>query len=255
MLTRHRKEKLMDHLRSTGQIIAKDLSAAMGVSEDTIRRDLRELAAKGQLQRVHGGALPASEAMGDFATRLHVATAEKVAIGRSAAAMVQDGQVVVLDGGTTAVQIARHLAPGLRATVVTHSPSVALELVEHPTVEVIVIGGRLFKHSVVSVGAAAVEAIQRVRADVYFMGVTGIHLTAGLTTGDFEEAHVKRALSAVSAETIVLGSPEKLQAASPYLVTSVAEVNGLIVASSTPEEVIAPFRLAGLQVTRALGAG
>ena len=144
--------------------------------------------------------------MGDFAARLHVATDEKKMIGRAAAAMVQPGQVVILDGGTTAVQIARHFPAELRATVVTHSPTIAVELVGHRNIEVILIGGKLFKHSVVSVGAPAIEAISRIHADAYFMGVTGIHPEIGLTTGDFEEAHVKRALSASAAETIVLGS-------------------------------------------------
>ncbi len=251
MLTRQRKQLIQEQLRKSGEIVAKDLSRQLGVSEDTIRRDLRELAAEGLLQRVHGGALPASPAVGNFDARLLVATAEKVAIGRAAAAMIEDRQVVILDGGTTAVQIAGHLPAALRATVVTHSPTVALELVNHATVEVILIGGRIFKHSVVAVGAPAIEAIGRVRADTYFMGVTGIHVQTGLTTGDFEEAHVKRALSAAAAETVVLGSPEKLNAASSYVIAPLSEASGLIVADSTPEDVVAAFTAAGLVVTRA----
>jgi DeoR/GlpR family transcriptional regulator of sugar metabolism len=165
VLTSHRRKHILETLRQTGAIIAKDLSSELGVSEDTIRRDLRELAAEGLLQRVHGGALPSSPAVGNFAFRLNVATDEKKAIGRAAAAMVRPGQVVILDGGTTAVQIARHFPPELHATVVTHSPTIAVELVEHPNVEVILIGGKLFKHSVVAVGAPAIENIGRIRAD------------------------------------------------------------------------------------------
>lgn len=251
VLTSHRKQHLLDILRQTGQIIAKDLSEELGVSEDTIRRDLRELAAEGLLQRVHGGALPASPAVGDFAARLHVANEEKQAIGRAAAAMVGSGQVVILDGGTTAVQIARHFAPALKATVVTHSPTIAVELVEHRNIEVILIGGRLFKHSVVSVGAPAIESIRRIHADTYFMGVTGIHPEAGLTTGDFEEAHVKRALSASAAETIVLASSEKLNAMSPYVIAPISEVTGMIVAASTKRKTLAPFAGLGITVSRA----
>src|ERR1700749_1374106 len=117
VLTSHRKQHILDVLRRTGQIVAKDLSEELDISEDTIRRDLRELAAEGMLQRVHGGALPASPAMGDLAARSRVATDEQRMIGRTAAAMVQSGQVVILDGGPTAVQIARHLSPALKATV------------------------------------------------------------------------------------------------------------------------------------------
>jgi len=228
MLTTHRKQEILAILKRDGQVIAKDVSRAMGVSEDTIRRDLRELAQEGLLQRVHGGALPASPAMADFAGRESIAAEGKVAIGRAAAAMIRPGQVVILDGGTTARQVARHMAWDLKATVVTHSPTIALELVDHPDIELILIGGRLFKHSVVAVGAAAIEAIAHIHADIYFMGVTGVHAKTGLTTGDFEEAAVKRALSHAAAETIVLASLEKLNAASPYQVVPLAEISGII---------------------------
>lgn len=251
VLTSQRKRHLLEVLRRAGLIVAKDLSRELGLSEDTIRRDLRELAADGLLQRVHGGALPASPATGDFSARLRVATHEKKTIGRQAARMVRRGQVVVLDGGTTAVQIARHFPPDLRATVVTHSPTIAVELVEHPNIDVILIGGKLFKHSVVSVGSAAVEAIGRIHADTYFMGVTGIHPGIGLTTGDFEEAHIKRALSASAAETIVLASSEKLNAASAYVIAPLSEITGMIVAADTKPARLAPYARLGITITKA----
>ena len=251
MLTSQRKQHLLDILKRDGQIVAKTLSADLGLSEDTIRRDLRELAREGRLQRVHGGALPSSPAVVDYAGRQRLAPREKVAIGRAAAAMVQPGQVVILDGGTTTLQLARHLPPDLVATVVTHSPSIAVELVEHPKVEVVVLGGRLFKHSVVTMGAAAIEAVSRIRADLYFMGVTGIHPEAGLTTGDLEEAHMKRALSERAAETIVLVSAEKLGAASPYGIVPLSEISGIVVEAGVPAESVAPYERLGITVTRA----
>lgn len=251
VLTSHRRKHILDTLRRTGAIVAKDLSAELNLSEDTIRRDLRELASEGLLQRVHGGALPSSPAMGNFAARLNVATDEKKSIGRAAAAMIHPGQVVILDGGTTAVQIARHLPPDLRATVVTHSPTIAVELVEHAGVDVILIGGKLFKHSVVAVGAPAIENIGRIRADTYFMGVTGIHAEAGLTTGDFEEAHVKRALSLSAAETIVLASSEKLNAVSPYVIAPITAITGMIVSDQVKSKALAPFSRLGITITKA----
>jgi DeoR/GlpR family transcriptional regulator of sugar metabolism len=251
VLTRHRKQHILEVLRQSGQVVAKELSQELQLSEDTIRRDLRELAAEGLLQRVHGGALPASPAVGDFAFRLNVATDEKKIIGRAAARMVHAGQVVILDGGTTAAQIARHFPAELKATVVTHSPTIAVELVEHRNIEVILIGGRLFKHSVVAVGAPAIEDISRIRADTYFMGVTGIHPEIGLTTGDFEEAHVKKALSASAAETIVLASPEKLNAVSPYVIAPISEITGMIVVAGTKQKVLAPYLRLGVTITKA----
>jgi len=251
MLTSQRKKHLMDVLRRDGQLVAARLAGELGVSEDTIRRDLRELAREGLLQRVHGGALPASPAMADFAARQHIAPADKAAIGRAAAAMVQPGQVVFVDGGTTCAQLVRHLAPELEATVVTHSPSIALELVDHPRIEVIILGGRLFRHSVVAVGAATLEAIAQVRADLYFMGVCSLHPEAGLTTGDHEEAGIKRALCRAAASTIVLASSEKLATASPYRVVGLEEIGGIVAAAGAPEGLLAPYRELGIPLTLA----
>jgi DeoR/GlpR family transcriptional regulator of sugar metabolism len=251
MLTSHRKQILLTRLKADGKLVAKELSLEFNVSEDTIRRDLREMAQEGLLQRVHGGALPASPAMADFAKREVIRHEGKVAIGKAAAALIQPGQVVILDGGTTSREIARHLPPELQVTVVTHSPTIAVELVEHRNAEVILLGGRLFKHSVVSVGAACFEAIGRIRADLFFMGVTGLHLQAGLTTGDFEEAAIKRALSAAAAETHVLASAEKWNAASPYLVLGLTEVAGIITEKEIDEKILKPYRKLGLEIVKA----
>ncbi|MFT4112642.1 DeoR/GlpR family DNA-binding transcription regulator [Silvibacterium sp.] len=251
MLTSYRKQQLLTRLKQDGKLVAKELSEELGVSEDTIRRDLRELAQDGLLLRVHGGALPASPAMGDFAAREEIRHEGKVAIGRAAAAMVQQGQVIILDGGTTSREIARHLPHELKATVVTHSPTIALELLYHPSLEVILLGGRLFKHSVVAVGAACLEGIKAIRADIFFMGVTGVHPQTGLTTGDFEEAGVKRALSHAAAETYVLASAEKLNAASPFKVLELSQVTGIITEAHVSDAMIRPYKKLGIHAVRA----
>jgi DeoR/GlpR family transcriptional regulator of sugar metabolism len=255
MLTRQRKELLLARLQQDGQIVAKSLSEELGLSEDTIRRDLRELAADGLLQRVHGGALPLqlppSPAMGDFAQRQQIATDAKPAIGRAAAAMIEPGQVVFIDGGTTAVQLARHLPPELACTVVTHSPSIALELVNHARIEVILIGGRLFKHSIVAMGPAALEAIAQIRTDIYFMGVCSLHPEHGISTGDYDEAGIKRAISSMAQRTVVLASPEKLETASPYQIAPLSHVGGIVVQADTPKRLLAPYRKMGIAVTLA----
>ena len=226
------------------------LAQEFGASEDTIRRDLRELAQAGHLQRVHGGALPASAAVGDLRVREGVSPREQAALGRAGAAMIQAGQVVLLDGGTTALQVARHLHPALRATVVTHSPTVAVELAAHAHIDIIVLGGRLFRHSMVSVGAAVIDAAARLRADLYFMGVTGVHPDAGLSTSDAEEAAVKRALHERAAETIVLASSEKLMAASAFVIAPLADISLLVVPRATAERKARALRAGGVKVQR-----
>lgn len=248
MLTSERKALIQQILREEGRLVAKSFSQQLGVSEDTIRRDLRELAGEGLLQRVHGGALPASPAIADFGVRERIAPSVKIGLGRAAAALIKPGQVVFLDGGTTNVQLARHLPQGLKATVITHSPSIAVELAAHPRVEVVLIGGSLFKHSVVTVGASSAEAIARVRADMFFMGVTGLHPETGATTGDPEEAAIKRLIARQSAETVVLATREKLGAASPYGIVSLAEIGTLVTEKDLPEDVLRPFRMAELSI-------
>jgi DeoR/GlpR family transcriptional regulator of sugar metabolism len=248
MLTTQRKNLIQDRLLQDGEVVAKRLSQEWGVSEDTIRRDLRELAQEGKLQRVHGGALPASKALAKLDARQHIATADKQALGRAGAAMVKPGQLVFLDGGTTALQLARHLDPTLRATFVTHSPTVALELAIKPHLDIIMLGGTLYRHSMVNVGAAVVAAAAGFRADLYFMGVTGVHATAGLSTGDFEEAAVKRALHAHATETIVLASAEKLGAASPYVVAAVGEISAVLVPAGVPGQILQSLEAAGTKL-------
>jgi len=192
MLTRQRKQLLLDRLAKHGQIIAKDVSAEFALSEDTIRRDLRELAGEGLLQRVHGGALPASPTVANLAQRRGMASHEKLRLGRKAASLISRGQRVFIDGGTTHLELVRNVAPDLAITVITHSPTIAAALEMHRAADVILVGGLLFRHSMVAVGAVALEAIQRLSPDLAFVGLTGLHPREGGTTGDFEEAAVKR---------------------------------------------------------------
>ncbi len=227
MLAAARKDLLLERLRIDGRIVAKEVAAELGLSEDSIRRDLRELDAQGLAVRVYGGALPASPAVADYAARSTVAPESKRRVAAAAVALIEPGATVILDGGTTTLAMVDTLPKSFRGTVITHSPTIAAALLDHDA-EVFLIGGKLFKHSAVACGAAAVEAANRISADLFFLGVTGIHPTAGLTTGDAEEAAMKRALASRAAETFVLGSDEKIGTASRYTVLALAQVAGVI---------------------------
>ncbi|WP_345816901.1 DeoR/GlpR family DNA-binding transcription regulator (plasmid) [Paraburkholderia sp. PREW-6R] len=251
MLTTQRKKVILDRLARHGHVHAGELSVEFGISEDTVRRDLRELASEGLLQRVHGGALPVSPALAPFELRRDIESDAKQRIARQAAAMIAAGQTAIIDGGTTSAWLVKALPADLCATIVTHSPSVATALAGHPSVEVILIGGRLYKHSIVAVGAAAMEGISRIHADWYFMGVTGVHPTAGFSTGDFEEAAIKRALAARAAETVVLASPSKLNAASPFVIGEITLAQTIVVEKSADRELMRQIETAGVTVVRA----
>ncbi|MEU1661902.1 DeoR/GlpR family DNA-binding transcription regulator [Streptomyces griseofuscus] len=251
MLAAERRDHLLDLLAREGKIVAKDVAAELRVSEDTVRRDLRDLAGEGLCQRVYGGALPVSPAVADYGTRQAVAPDGKRRVASVAAGLVRPGGVVILDGGTTALAVAHALPKDLGCTVITHSPTVAAALLDHPKAEVFVIGGRLFKHSAVTCGAAAAEAAQNVSADLFLLGVTGVHPEAGLTTGDAEDAAMKRALAARAADTYVLASSEKIGTASRYRVLPWEEISGLITDASPQDPVVERLAADGVEVLSA----
>lgn len=251
MLTSQRKSTIQATMLRDGQVIAKQMAERLAVSEDTIRRDLREMAAEGLLKRVHGGAMPLSPDLPDFSTRRSLSSEVKQALGAYVAGMVRPGQTVFLDGGTTNAEVARHLPRDFAFTVVTHSPTIAGELEHHPTADIILIGGRLYKHSMVATGALAMAAISLIRPDIFFLGVTAIHPARGLSTGDVEEAAIKRHICQAAAETYVLATTEKLGALSPCPILPLASISAMVVPRALPEADLQPYRDAGVAILRA----
>ena len=235
MLVAERRELLLRRLEADGKLVARDLAAELGVSEDSVRRDLRDLAAAGLCQRVYGGAVPVSRALADYAARASVEPESKQRVAARAATLISPGDRVILDGGTTTLALVRALPPNLTATVITHSPTIAAALVDHPGIEILLLGGRIYKHSAVACGAATAEAAAGISADAFFLGVTGVHPEAGLTTGDAEEAAMKRTLAGRAADTYVLASTEKLGAISPYKVLGLSDVTAVIT-DAPPED-------------------
>lgn len=250
MLREERHYYILEQLRLGGKVQTQELSRTLGVSEDTLRRDLRDLAAGGKLQRVHGGALPRASLSGSFAEREGQAVASKQALAVIAARLLQDNQVILIDGGTTNLQVARHLPRTLRATFVTTSPAIALALLPYPQVEVLLLGGRLIKEVETTAGVATAEALHGIRADVCLLGVCSLHAEVGITVADSEEALVKRLMIAQSGEVIAVAVADKLGTALPYVVGPARELTHLVVEHFVPDEVIAPYAALGISVLR-----
>jgi DeoR/GlpR family transcriptional regulator of sugar metabolism len=248
MLTAERRQHILEALRRDGKVHASALSVALEVSEDTIRRDLRELAEAGLLQRVHGGALPRSPAEASYAVRQKQSFSAKLAIAQAALQLVRDDQVILMDGGTTTLQVAEHMPMHLRATVITNSPPIAVALADHEHVEVVLIGGRLLKSSRVAIGAAAIEGLRRVRADLCMLGVCSLHHDIGITVPDLEESYVKRAMIDSAAEVVALAAVEKIGTAAPYLVGPIDELTHLATEREATDELLEPYRRLGLTV-------
>src|SRR5688500_14639932 len=184
MLTAERRREILTRLDRDGKVVASELVAALGVSEDTVRRDLRGLAAGGLVQRVHGGALPPTPPAASFEQRLDVAPEAKAHLAEAALPLLETANVLILDGGTTALELARRLPRDRDRTVLTNAPPVAAALAQHPRAEVILIGGRLLKHEQVTVGSAAVDALRQVRADACVLGICSLHPELGMTATD-----------------------------------------------------------------------
>jgi DeoR/GlpR family transcriptional regulator of sugar metabolism len=246
MLTAERRQAILARLEREGRVVASELVASLGVSEDTVRRDLRDLAEHGLLHRVHGGALPSAAPRASFARRLELGHEDKVALADAALPLLAGARVIVLDGGTTALELARRLPPSYKGTVVTNAPPVASALASHPNVEVLVVGGRLLKDAQVTVGAAAVEALHNVRADVCVLGVCSFHPDVGVTTFDSDEADVKRAMVACSGEVIALATADKLRTTSSWVVARLADVHHLV--TDGDDELTRPYTAAGINV-------
>jgi DeoR/GlpR family transcriptional regulator of sugar metabolism len=246
MLVAERRELLLVRLDQEGKIIARELAEELRLSEDSIRRDLRDLAAAGYCQRVYGGAVPVSRALVDYRSRASVEPESKRRVAALAAGLIKPGDRVILDGGTTTLAVTRALPRDLAATVITHSPTIAAALIEHPSVEILLLGGRIYKHSAVACGAATAESARAVSADLFLLGVTGVHHDHGLTTGDPEEAAMKRTLASRAADTYVLASAEKIGAVSPYNVLDLDEVSAIV--TDADDDALSALRTAGATI-------
>lgn len=227
MLAEQRKQHLLDLLARDGRVVAKDVATRLGISEDSIRRDLRELADAGLARRVYGGALPVAAAETPFHERATDPGKERVA--DAALALLEPGMTIALDGGTSALALAARIPRGTGLTVATPSPHVAIAVAEHTDARVVLLGGELGRHSMVAGGALALEAVARIGADRFLLGASGVHPAYGVTTDDPDDAAVKRALAAASRETHLLASGEKIGARARHPVLALHELTSIVV--------------------------
>ena len=251
MLAAERRDLLVMRLRRDGKLVARDLAQELGVSEDSLRRDLRELAAAGLCQRVYGGALPFSPATGAFTARLAVATESKRLVAVRAVALVSHGSTVILGGGTTALAVTAALPQDLYARIVTPSPATAAALVDHPTVDVFMLGGRLLKQSASVCGAVTAEAAIKISADIYLLGVAGVHGKEGFTTGDPDEAAMERILVGRAADNMC--SPARKSSARwrRTMWSARSEVAGIITDAGPENSTLRQLSDQGVQVIHA----
>jgi DeoR/GlpR family transcriptional regulator of sugar metabolism len=250
LLGEERREAILRRLQTHGKVRASRLSEELGVSLDTVRRDLAELAAAGALRRVHGGALPpGSPGPASFKERLPDDVDAKGAIAAAAVGLVRPGDVVAVSGGTTILELARRLPDDLEATVVAMSPDVAVALADHPGLTVDIVGGRLHPQARTVTGPEAVEALRAVRPDLCLLSACSLHPVAGMTLRHREEAAVVRAMVEGAARIVTLATATKLGSAGPYPVAALHRIDTLV--TDAPEDELAVYRELGIEVVRA----
>jgi DeoR/GlpR family transcriptional regulator of sugar metabolism len=224
-----RRQIIVGVLQREGKVVAAELSSRLKVSIDTIRRDLNQLAQEGMIQRVHGGGLPASPALKPVVQRQLKARDEKQALAEKAAQLIHNGIVVFMDSGSTAVEVARAVDPQMEFTLITHSPRAALTLAEKGSrAEIILLGGRLDAHELVTMSPSTTTEIRKFRADLFFMGICSIHPGLGITCRTLEDLEMKRAMSEASAEVAGLATSEKLGTAAPMVLGPVSMIHYLV---------------------------
>lgn len=227
MLKDERQAYIIKQINIHNKVLSSDLSISLNVSEDTIRRDLNEMAETGMVLKVYGGAISKSFHYPLQQNEVYAREAKKE-IARKALKLIENGMVILTGGGTTMIELARMIPEHLSCTLFTVSPLLALELTEHSNLDVHLIGGQLAKNSQICVGAQVINQLSDIKADLCFMGTNGISLTDGITDSDWEVIQIKKAMINSAQKTAVMSIAEKINSIHKMKVCSLNAINYLI---------------------------
>ncbi len=242
-----RRRNILDLLKQHGRVSVNALSDMLSVSTVTIRQDLRALEEEGLLERTYGGAVlrstPPPIAELSFETRREKAHGEKDAIGRAAAALVQDGFAIALDASTTSYAITPYLKRFDSLTVVTNSLIIAQAFLHAPRIQVLLPAGRLRRDSVSINGS--VDTLPNINLNIGFFGARGVTLEAGVTEISYEEAEIKRALIPRCIQPVIVVDSSKWGQIAPYTYQAAKDVVRIITSNKAPVELVEQFRAQG----------
>jgi len=228
MKKKDRQRLIVDKVMLQRKVDSNTLSEELNVSEDTIRRDLNELDAKGMLTRIHGGAVSTIQKLYHYNEEAVFNRDKKKAIALKALPFLEDGMVVIMSGGTTNLIFASVIPKNLKATIYTYSIQIAMQLTEHPNIEIILIGGKIQKKSMVTIGIDVFQVLSSIHADICFVGASGITLEQGITDEGYEIALIKRAMIASSDKAISLITSNKLNVRHNYTVCPISKIDTIV---------------------------
>jgi DeoR/GlpR family transcriptional regulator of sugar metabolism len=253
-LADHRLELIMSELSARGECRTRQLAQQFRLSEMTVRRDLAELEGRGLLRRVHGGALLLNRDV-EYARRLELGQAQKQLVGRAATRLLESGQTVYLDAGTTSFEMARAICQGLphitHLHIITHGISIAGELAGRTPYQIQLIGGEVYQNALSTVGPVALAQIAGLDIDVFFMGAGGVDLAVGWTNSNHVEAVIKRAVIDRSKSVCAICDSAKWGQQSFAPIVPFAGVTRWIVDRGLAREGVEAARAAGMALTYA----
>lgn len=248
MLKKERQAYILHQVNLHNKVLSSLLCSEIHVSEDTIRRDLQELADEGKVIKVHGGALSHSFNHVYFPTNGVYSQNQKKIIAQKAIGLIENGMFVLTSGGTTIIEMARSLPPQLKATFISGSIPAILEYMHHPNIEVILIGDKISKNSKITVGSEAIAKIRQMKADICFLGTNAIDAEQGVTDNDWEVVQLKRAMIESSKLVVCLSIAEKANSVQPIRVCGLDEIDILITELPADDPVLHPYIAAGVKV-------
>ncbi|UEG51639.1 DeoR/GlpR family DNA-binding transcription regulator [Mucilaginibacter daejeonensis] len=227
MLKEERHNFIIKQINLHNKVLSADLSVKLDVSEDTIRRDLNELAKSAKIKKVYGGAVSKSFLHTSTQNTTYAKEA-KMQIAKKALTLIKEGMYVLLGGGTTILELARLVPKTLQCTFITISPLVALELIEYSTAEVILLGGRLLSDSYINTGSMVVNQLSEIQVDLCFLGANAIDIDKGITDSDLEVVQVKKAMLKSANRSVVLSISGKLDSTEKMTVCPMNSIEHLI---------------------------
>jgi len=248
MLKKERQAYILHQVNLHNRVLSASLCAEINVSEDTIRRDLQELAEEGKLIKVHGGALSHSFNQVAFPTNGVYSQDNKQIIAKKAIDLISNGMFILTSGGTTIMELARSLPPQLKATFISGSIPAILEYMNHPNIEVILIGDRISKNSKITVGPEAIAKIKQIKPDLCFLGTNALDVEHGVTDNDWEVVQLKKAMIEASKKVICLSIAEKINTVQPIRVCDLRDIDILITELDEDDPVFKPYKEAGVTV-------
>jgi DeoR/GlpR family transcriptional regulator of sugar metabolism len=248
MLKKERQAYILHQVNLHNRVLSSSLCVDINVSEDTIRRDLQELAEEGKVIKVHGGALSHSFSQVHFPSNGVYSQNQKRKIAQKAISLIDNGMFILTSGGTTILEMARTLPPQLKATFISGSIPAILEYMHHPNIDVILVGDRISKNSKITVGTEAIAKIRQMKADLCFLGTNAIDLHHGITDNDWEVVQLKKAMIESSQRTVCLTIAEKINTFQPIQIGGLDKIDILITELPPDDPILQPYVEMGIKV-------